>query len=145
MLGRSAQFKILLGISINNLAQQLCKLCSMLCLFKGVLGKGSRNFRITLTIGLTAHRKIHTNLGAFAGEVAAQSLQNLGVTIFSNTDLVLICKYKTLFCNLVKLTGGYLTLRTELRGLVTFMNITTNATDKFFHFSFLHIIILFLN
>ena len=75
-LGSSALLQIRLGIPYA-LAQQLSKLGSVLSLLECIALKRLGDLGITLTISLTTHGQIHTNLTALTIEVVTQVVDHL--------------------------------------------------------------------
>ena len=64
----------------------------MLCLFPSVTLESLSNLWITLTVCLTAHSQIHTNLCALTIKVGSKIFDNLRVTTLCNTNHVLLNK-----------------------------------------------------
>ncbi len=62
----------------------------MLGLFPGDPLVGFADLRVAFALGLTAHRQVHADLGALAGEVHLQPLDDLGVDILGHSDAMLI-------------------------------------------------------
>ena len=75
-LGSSALLQIRLGIPYA-LTQQLSKLGSVLSLLECIALKRLGDLGITLTISLTTHGQIHTNLTALTIEVVTQVVDHL--------------------------------------------------------------------
>ena len=119
----------------NTVTQQFCKFRSMFSFFPSIAFESFSNFRITFTVSLTAHSQIHTNFCTFTHKVVVQIFNHFFVTTFSNTNHVLVSKFQTTFCfyHFVELRSGCFTQRTLFRSCITFMNITTNCTNKLFH------------
>ena len=77
--GFDSQLQILLGVGIYAFSEEFRELCGVFCLFKGYSFVRFRDFRISLSVGLAAHCKVHSNFRAFAGEVCAQAFDNFRV------------------------------------------------------------------
>ena len=107
----------------------------MLSLLESITLVSLSNFRITLTVSLTAHCEIHANLGALTVEVSLKVLDHLLVSTFlacsaenvnsSERSLAVILKLRELRC-------WSLAQWTLLRSSLTFINVATNGTDKLF-------------
>ena len=75
-LGSSTLLQI--GLSVPYaLAQQLSETRSMVGLLESITLECLSNLRITLTIGLTSHSQIHTNLATLTIEVSTQVVDHL--------------------------------------------------------------------
>lgn len=94
-------------------------------------------FRIALTVSLTCHGQVHTYLATLSVEVVFQTLDN----IFVNAVLVGLAQHvNSSKCHIVvnsilhllELAGRSLADRTLLWSFSTFVDITTNSTNKFF-------------
>ena len=88
-LGSSTLLKVGLGVPYN-LAQQFSETRGVVGLLESIALEGLGNLGITLTIGLTSHSQIHTNLAALTIEMGTQVVNHLladtlGLTV---TDLV---------------------------------------------------------
>ena len=91
VLGSNADSEVLFGRGGNALAEQLRELGGVLCLLKGGFLPIQRDLGVTLASGGAGHRKVHTDLGALALEVGAQTLYDLGRNgcVLGNADHVL--------------------------------------------------------
>ena len=134
MLRYRTQLNILLGIGVNHFAQQFSKLGSMFCFFKSKSFICFSDLGITLPVGLTAHRQIHTNLCAFTGKVLAQTFHNFRVYTGSYADSMLVSPHKTLCFLLLKFRSRRFTLWAKLWRLFSGKNVSTNRTNESFHF-----------
>ena len=89
------------------------------------------------------HRKIHTDLGAFALEVCSQALDdliahlfgNIGTKLLADADNMLRCPAHA-FLLLDELGTGNLALGAELRGSISLVNITAYGANPFLHSKF---------
>ena len=92
-------------------------------------------FRIAFAVSLTAHSQVHTNLSTFAHEVIVQVFNHFFVTTFSYTDYVFVYKLQTTFSffHFFEFRSRSFTQRTLFGSCFTFVNVTTNCTDKLFH------------
>ena len=86
-----ALLEVGLGIP-DYVTKQLSELGSMLSLLPGIALEGIGHLGITLAIGLTAHRQIHTYLGALARKVGIEILDHFLVNaiFLGNTDDMLL-------------------------------------------------------
>ena len=112
----------------------------MLSFFKRIFFESLCNFRITFTVCLTAHCQIHTNFTAFSVKMSNQTFVNIFFNFVCCTyaDYVFSC-IACFFCLLIKFVSRSFTNWAEFRCLVSYMNITTYTTYKFFHCKNLHI------
>ena len=140
VLGIHALVEVGLGIPYN-LAYELCKLGCMLGLLPCVTLEGLGNFGITLTVCLTAHRKVHAHLGALAHEVVLKTLPEFGIRTFAITEFVLgnEIELAAVLYNLNELVLLCFAYRALIGCLGTFVDISTYGTTPFF----CHNIILF--
>ena len=83
-----ALLEVCFGIP-HNITYQLCKATCMVGLFKSIAFECLCNLGITLAIGLTAHCKIHTHLGALTHEMCLQTVHDFLRTTLSNTNNML--------------------------------------------------------
>ena len=127
----------------NHISNEFTELGCMLCLLKGIATESLTNFWITLTMCLTRHCKIHTNLCALAFEVSLQPCHYFLWASLCNTNLVLTYKCEFLILNLIELTSWSLAQWACLRCLFSFVDVTANCTNEFlFHsFSFLSVLL----
>ena len=113
----------------------------MLCLFVSGLFPVSAYFRVALSVSDSCHCEIHTYLGALAGEVGAETLEDLIGSALSDADGMLCRPDHVVFLDELELGRGSAALRTLSGSLVTLMNVTTDSADVLCHFCFLHILI----
>ena len=119
----------------NTLAQQLCETTGMISLLEGIALESLCNLRIALTVSLTGHSQVHTNLTALSVEVITQVLNHLithtlRLTVTNLMDggighIGIILQFR-------ELRGGSLTDWALLGSSVAFVDISTNGTDKLF-------------
>ncbi len=124
------------GLGVPYLfAEKLSELGCMLCLLEGETPEGLANLRISLTIGLTRHGKIHADFGALALEVGAESFHDFLIFNYAVSDVVLasplrLCAFLDFYEFLLRSTA----LRAALWWVLAFINIAANKTAKFlFH------------
>ena len=84
-------------------------------------------------MGNAGHRQVHANLGALAGEVHAQTFQNLLIHAGSNPDHMLGSPGEGALLLLLELGSGSLALGAEFGGGVPFVNITADGANKLSH------------
>ena len=89
VLGFHALLKIRLRARGNNFTEKFTEFRGMFRLFKRNALVGFRNFGVSLALCLTAHRKIHSDFRALAGEVSAEPFHNLFVFHLTVADVVL--------------------------------------------------------
>ena len=132
VLGFHSHFQILLCAVRDHFAQKLCKFCSMLSFFISSLLPIQADFRIAFTERYAAHRKIHTDFGAFAREVVAEVVLDVFRNIGSHADNMLCSPghLVRLFC---KFGSGCFTDRTCFRSRITFIDISADVTYPFCH------------
>ena len=132
VLGIHTLVKVGLGIP-NNLTDKLRKLCSVLCLLPSVALESLSNLGITLTVSLTAHRKIHTYLGALTHKVVLQTLPELLIRALTVAKLVLGYELEltAILDNLYELVCTNFAQRALLGCLCSFVNVATYATTPF--------------
>ena len=140
VLGINAHLKILLGGVGDDLAQELCKLCGVFCLLKTGLLPVESYLGITLTGSNTSHCQIHTDLGALALEVCAQTADDLLLNLGGNICAKLLADTNNVLGSpgLViglerELAAGNLALGAELGGRIAFVNIAAYGANPFLH------------
>ena len=140
VFGFHAQLQILLGGIGDHLAQKLGKLRGVLRFLMGGLFPIQADLGIALPMGHAGHGQIHANLGAFAGEVGAQTVDDLLLDLSGDICAKLMADAHHMLGGpghigllLYKLGAGDAALGTLLRGLLAFMNITAHRTYPFFH------------
>lgn len=91
------------------------------------------DLRIALTLGLTAHREIHSDLRALTVEMILETLDNFLVLYTAVTDVVLAgpLRLAALILDLNELARRGVALRTLCRRVLAFVNITANQTSEF--------------
>ena len=130
MLCLYTHLKVALGAVGHYLAQQLRELCRMLGLFIGSLLPVQADLGITLAVSYAGHSQIHTDFTAFAVEVGAQALDDLGVNALGDayhmlggpTHLVLLHRHELVLWSLAD--GA------EFGGLRSFVYITANCATE---------------
>ena len=126
--------------------------------FGGVLGLLVRSLLpveaylgIALTVGDARHAEVHTDLGALAGEVRLELLENVSLILVGDVGIVL----HGLVIDAVLMGGGELYLAlylgeagagdlaygAELGGSVALVDIAADGAEPFFHSLYLHLII----
>ena len=142
VLCSNSQLQVLLGAVGNNIAQQLCKLCCVLCFFVSSLLIVHANFRIAFSVSHSCHCQIHTNLGTFTFEVRFQICQDIFAYALCNANYVLSCPahFVILFCKLIAANVAY---RTFFRRLISLVNVSAYLTYPFTHNSYLSFMNLF--
>ena len=127
VLGHHAQLEVLLRRVGDDLAEQLRKFGGMLRLFPSGLLVVHADLGIALSVRDSRHRQIHTDLGAFAGEVHPQA------HVAGHADHMLGGPH--LFAlGLHKLGAGSLALGAEFGRRIALMYITANRTYIFHRF-----------
>ena len=94
------------------------------------------DLRIALTLGLTAHSEIHSDLRALSVEMILETLDNFLVLYTAVTDVVLAgpLRLAALILDLYELARRGVALRALCRRVLAFVNITANQTSEFlFH------------
>ena len=128
---------------VDDLAQKLGKLCSVLGLLKAGLLPVQADLGIALAVRDARHCKVHADLGALALEVCSQALDDLIAHLFGNiraelladADNMLRCPAHA-FLLLDELGTGNLALGAELRGSISLVNITAYGANPFLHSKF---------
>ena len=134
-LGLIALLKVGLGVP-DYVSEKLGELGCVLRLFESVPLEGLRDLRIALTLGLTAHREIHSDLRALSVEMILEALDNFLVLYTAVTDVVLAGPLwlAALILDLYELARRSVALRALCRRVLAFVNITANQTSEFlFH------------
>ena len=133
-LGSSTLLKIGLGVPYN-LAQQLSETRGVVGLLEGIALEGLGNLGITLTVSLTSHCQIHTNLTTLTIKVCTQVVDHfltnslgLAVTNLMNGSI----SHISIILQFRELRGWSLTDRTLLGGILAFIDISTNGANKLF-------------
>ena len=127
-----AHFNVLFRRVGNDFAQHLGDACGMVCFLKSIALEGFGNFRIAFAVGLAAHRQIHADFAAFAGEVFAQAGNNAFVQAFGNADSVFIGISLIFFVHNLKRFGA--ADRTYFRHGVAFDNLSADCANVFHYF-----------
>ena len=149
--------QILLGggghVGLQLGAQQLGKLCGVLCLFICGLLPVQADLGIALTMSDTGHAQIHTHLGALAGEVGLQLLEDICLVFVGNSGVVLngavvyavlmLSGQRQLALELLELVGANAAEGTfEISGQgLALVNITANSANILSHNCYLHKIV----
>lgn len=134
-LGLVTLLKVGLGVP-DNVTEKLCELGCVLRLFESVPLEGLRDLRIALTLGLTAHSEIHSDLRALTVEMILETLDNFLVLYTAVTDVVLAGPLwlAALILDLNELARRSVALRALCRRVLAFVNIAANQTSEFlFH------------
>ena len=100
----------------------------MLGLLESVTLESVRNLRIAFPLGLTAHGKVHTHLGAFAVEMVPETLKDLRIFDFTVADVVLTGPlwFSILVFYLHEFARGCLTLGATLRRVLSLIDKPAN-------------------
>src|SRR5574344_389074 len=96
----------------------------MFCLLECIALESLCNLRVSFAVCLTAHCKIHPDLGAFSCKVVVKALHNLGVSYFAVTDLVLAGPVQGAFLDLDEFVSLCMAYRTLCRWILSFVYIT---------------------
>ena len=127
--------EVLLGGRRNYLAEKLSELCSVLCLFPCSLLVVETYLGIALAVSGSCHCKVHADLCALAGEVSAQTLNDLlgNALELANADLMLVSENQlaAVVIDNSELGAGNAALRALLRSCVALVNIAAYRTYKF--------------
>lgn len=96
------------------------------------------DFGIAFAVSGAAHCEIHTDFGAFAFEVGAQTFDDVGGSALRDADDVFCRPHSRAFFLLIELLSGGFADGALFGCFVAFVNVTANGTDKFRHsfFSF---------
>ena len=138
VLGGNASFEVLLGGGKNDLAQQLGKLGGVLRFLVSCLFPVHTDLGVALAESHSRHSEVHTDLAAFAVEVGAQTLYDLGgnVGFLGNAYYVLGSegtKVLLLLDDLNEFLGGLLAQGASGRGILAYYDLTAYGTFPFFH------------
>ena len=134
-LGLVTLLKVGLGVP-DYVSEKLGELGCVLRLFESVPFERLRDLRIALTLGLTAHSEIHSDLRALSVEMILEALDNFLVLYTAVTDVVLAgpLRLAALILDLYELARRSVALRALCRRVLAFVNITANQTSEFlFH------------
>ena len=134
-LGLVTLLKVGLGVP-DNVSEKLGELGGVLSLLEGVPLERLGDLRIALTLGLTAHREIHSDLRALSVEMILEALDNFLVLYTAVTDVVLAGPLwlAALILDLNELACRSVALRALCWRVLAFVNITANQTSEFlFH------------
>ena len=134
-LGLITLLKVGLGVP-DYVSEKLGELGGVLSFLESVPLEGLRDLRIALTLGLTAHREIHSDLRALSVEMILETLDNFFVLYTAVTDVVLAGPLwlAALILDLYELARRSVALRALCRRVLAFVNITANQTSEFlFH------------
>ena len=133
-LSSSTLLQVGLGIP-NALTQELSKTTGMVGLLKSITLESLSNLGIALTIGLTSHCQIHTDLTALPIEMVTEVVNHLlahtlgfAVTDTMNGSIGNI----TILLQFRELGSRSLTNRALLRCSIAFIDISTNGANKLF-------------
>ena len=131
-LGLHTHLQVLLGAVGHNLAQQLRKLGRMLRLLIGGLFPVQADLRIALAVRHARHGQVHTNLGALAGKVGAQPLQDLLIHAGGHAHHMLSrpAALGLLLSELIRTSPAD---GADLRRFLAGIHITTHAANELFH------------
>ena len=124
--------KVFLCAVSNDFTEKFCEFSSMLSFFVSSFLPVETDFRIAFSVGNSCHCQIHTNFRALTLEVSSQVFKNVFAHTLSNTNNVFSspCHLALLLC---EFGSRSLTLRTDFRSSVTFVNISTYITYPFCH------------
>ena len=136
ILSFNTHLKVLLGGVGYDFAQQLSKFCSMFCFFVSSFLPVQADFRIAFAMCNACHCQVHTDLAALAIEVSAQIVDDILRNTLCYADNMLRSPGH-FFGLLNKLGSGSAADGTFLRSGFAFMNITTDAANKFFHIRYI--------
>ena len=118
-----------------DLAKKLSELCSVLCLFPCSLLVVETYLGIALAVSGSCHCKVHADFCALAGEVSAQTLNDLLGNALepAYADLMLVSENQlaAVVVDNSELGAGNAALRALLRSCVAFVNIAAYRTYKF--------------
>ena len=135
--GSNAKFQVLLGVGIDDFAQEFCKLGSMFSFFESDALVSFSHFRESFAVRLTAHRKVHAHFGTFTREIFTEALHHFGIQALSDTDLVFVspdnlpCSRR--FHLFEELALRSMALRAFFRSFRTHVNITANFANPDLH------------
>ncbi len=139
--GSHTEFQVLLGVRIDDFAQEFSKLGGMFSFFESDTLVSFGHFRESFAVRLATHRKVHAHFGTFSSKVLAQSLHHFGIQTLSDTDLVLVCPDNLatgrLFDLFEELALRSVALRAFIRSFRTHVDVTANFANPDLHiFSF---------
>ena len=134
-LGLITLLKVGLGVP-DYVSEKLGELGGVLSFLESVPFERLGDLRIALTLGLTAHSEIHSDLRALTVEMILETLDNFLVLYTAVTDVVLAgpLRLAALILDLYELARRGVALRALCRRVLAFVNITANQTSEFlFH------------
>ena len=120
----------------DNLSEELCELGGVLGLFEGVALEGVCNFRISLTLCLTAHGEVHSYLCALSVEIVAEALNYLLIFYYSVLKVMLAGPVEAFFLDLDEFFFLGAALRAELGRILAFIYVTADQTSEFLFHNF---------
>lgn len=133
--GLSPLLEVGLGIPYN-LSEEFCELGSVFSLLEGVAPERGGYSRVSLAVSLAAHCKVHSYLGTFSVEIVAEALHDLSILDYSVLEVVLTGKSFCVFLYFNELFFLCAALWTELRRVLSFINVTANETSEFLFHNF---------
>jgi hypothetical protein len=132
MFGFGPELEVGLGAGSDAFAQKFSEFRGVFRFLKRIALVGFGDFGIALSLGDTAHGKIHTYFGTLAVKVHAKVRQDVLFYTLGNTDYML--RSPALAVSLFNKFGSRgFALGTAFRGGVSGMNITTDGTYKLLH------------
>ena len=129
--------EVCLGVP-NHVTEKFSKLGSVLSFLKCISLECLSDFRISLTVSLTAHGQVHADLAAFTGEIRLQTFVNLSIATFGNTDNVLASpSLGSIFLDFYEFVSFCVANRALCRWVLALINIAANEASEFlFHILF---------
>lgn len=102
LFSSSTHFQVLLGARGYHFAQQFSEFSSMFSFFESDPFVGFSHFRISFAVSYTAHSQVHTNFGAFTGEVLMQAFQDSFIYAFGNAYNVFVSVFFYAFLQFIE-------------------------------------------
>ena len=132
VLSINSHLKVFLCAVCYNFTKKFSEFCSMLCFFVSSFFPVKSDFRISFSVSNSCHCKVHSYFRALSCEVCTKICKNIFADTLCNTYNVLSSPYFVSFL-LFELRSWCVTDWTFSRCSISFVNITTYCTYKFFH------------
>ena len=133
VLGGNAHFQVLFGRVAQTFTEQFCKFCGVLCFFKSGGLPVFGNFGVALSCGNASHGEVHTDFGALALKVGAQTLDDLFGSALGNAQHVLGSPVKFVLYDLNKFFARDFATGALIGTDVGFNDFSANGASPFFH------------
>ena len=100
------------------------------------------NLGISLAVGLTAHRQVHSHLAALAREMRAQTFQHFRIDALGHADHMFVGpRHGLALDHFLEFRAGLLALRAKFGSFLSLIHVTAYGTDKLLFHSHLSVLV----